>query len=132
MMRTEALVFTFLLVFFAVVTPVYWVMSKEPTGTTALVLTFTLVLMLSGYIWLLERKLPKRPEDRKDGEIVEGAGELGFFPPSSIWPLYCALAAVPVVLAPVFGWWLLLIGFGIGGACLAGWVYQYYRGEHAH
>ena len=76
MMKTEAFVFTFLVVFFGIVAPVYWIMSKEPTGTTALVLTFTLVLMLAGYIWLLERKLPKRPEDRKDGEIIEGAGEL--------------------------------------------------------
>ena len=32
-----------------------------------------------------------RPEDRKDGEIADGAGELGFFPPYSWWPLWCAL-----------------------------------------
>ena len=33
-----------------------------------------------------------RPEDRMDGEIADGAGELGFFPPYSWWPLWCAAA----------------------------------------
>ena len=131
-MKTEVAIFGILALFFAIVAPVYGLMSRDPTGTTALVLTFALVMMITGYLFLLQRKLPQRPEDRKDGEIIEGAGELGFFPPSSIWPLYCGLTAVLVVLAPVFGWWLLLIGFGLGGAALGGWVYQYYRGEHAH
>lgn len=131
-MKVEVLIFGFMVVFFVIVSPIYWVMSGDPTGTTALVLTTALFGMITAYLFLLQRKLPQRPEDRKDGEIVEGAGELGFFPPSSIWPLYCALTAVLVVLAPVFGWWLLILGFGLGGAALAGWVYQYYRGEHAH
>ena len=35
---------------------------------------------------------PDRPEDRSDGEIADGAGEQGFFPPYSWWPLFCASA----------------------------------------
>lgn len=131
-MKTETWIFGGLAIFFAIVAPVYYFMSKDPTGTTALTLAFALVAMLTGYLFLLQRNLPKRPEDRKDGEIVEGAGELGFFPPSSIWPLYCALSAVFVVLSPVFGWWLLILGFGFGALALCGWIYQYYRGDHAH
>jgi hypothetical protein len=73
-----------------------------------------------------------RPEDRAEGDIAEGAGELGFYAPHSKWPLFLSLTFVPVVLAPVFGWWLMLIGFGFGFITLTGLLYEYYRGEHAH
>ena len=33
------------------------------------------------------------PEDRPDGEIADGAGEIGFFSPGSYWPFGLALAA---------------------------------------
>ena len=53
-----------------------------------------------------------RPEDRKDGEIADGAGELGFFPPYSWWPLWCALALGVIVYGTAMGaWWLVIIGW---------------------
>ena len=131
-MKAEAWIFGGLTIFFVVVTPVYWLMSKDVTGTTALILTFFLVLMITGYFGIISRRIPPRPEDRKEGEIAEGAGELGFFPPQSKWPLFCALTFVPVVLAPVFGWWLLFLGFGFGAYTLTGLIYEFYRGDHAH
>lgn len=131
-MKAEFWIFIGLAIFFAPVALIYWLMARDPTGTTALTLTCGLDLMIGGYVYITQRNLPKRPEDRKDGEIADGAGELGFFPPQSIAPLFCALTAAVVVLAPVFGWWLLLIGFGLGTAALASLVYQYYVGEHAH
>lgn len=131
-MKVEAWIFVGLGIFFAPVALIYGLMSRDPTGTTALVLTFCLVMMIGGYVFLLQRNLPKRPEDRKDGEIADGAGELGFFPPQSLAPLLVAITAGVVVLAPVFGWWLLIIGFGFGVAALGSWVYQYYIGDHAH
>ena len=45
--KAEAWIFARLTLFFALVTPVYWVMSEEPTGTSALILTFFLVLMIA-------------------------------------------------------------------------------------
>ena len=68
-------------------------MSEDPTGTTALVMTFFLSLLVAFYLSVTGRRMDARPEDRKEAEIVEGAGELGFFPPYSWWPLYCALHA---------------------------------------
>lgn len=131
-MRIEARIFTILTIFFAVVTPIYWLMSREITGTVALILTFFLVLMLAGYLALVARRIDDRPEDRKDGEIAEGAGELGFLPPRSIWPLAAALTLVLIALGPVFGWWLFLLGLGFGAVACTGWVYEFYRGDHAH
>ena len=29
-------------------------------------------------------------------------------------------------------WWLLIIGAGLGMVALSGFVFEYYRGEHAH
>jgi hypothetical protein len=130
--RVEAWIFGGLTIFFVIVTPIYWLMSHDPTGTAALILTFFLTLMIAGYFGLVARRMPLRPEDRKDGEIAEGAGELGFFPPQSKWPLFCALTFVPVVLGPVFGWWLLFLGFAFGAVTLTGLIYEFYRGDHAH
>ena len=132
-MKTEGLLFVILTVFFAVVTPIYWFMSGDPTGTTALVLTFGLGFLIAFYMLFTARRLPTpRPEDRGDGEIFEMAGEYGFFSPHSWWPLACASAAAVVFLGLVFGWWLFIIGVAYATFAVLGMVYEYYRGEHAH
>jgi hypothetical protein len=42
------------------------------------------------------------------------------------------LALALCVLGIVFGWWLFIIGVGAGSMALIGWVFEFYRGEHAH
>jgi hypothetical protein len=130
--KVEAWIFGILVIFFVVVTPTYWFLSRDPTGSVALVLTFFLALMISGYLALVARRIDPRPEDRSDGQVLEGAGDLGFFPPQSKWPLFCAMTFILVALGPVFGWWLMILGFGLGSVTLTGWVYEFYRGDHAH
>ena len=44
-----------------------------------------------------------RPEDLKDAEIADGAGELGFFPPYSWWPLWCGGALAVIVYGVALG-----------------------------
>ena len=132
-MRTEGIVFAVVTVFFAVVTPVYWFMSGDPTGTTALVLSFGLGFLVAFYLLFTARRLPApRPEDRSDGEIYEMAGEYGFFSPHSWWPLAVAVSGAVVFLGLVFGWWLFLIGAAMATIAVLGFVFEYYRGEHAH
>ncbi len=131
-MKAEAWIFGSLAIFFVIVTPVYWLMSADPTGTAALILTLFLSLMIAAYFGIIARRIPPRPEDRKEGEIAEGAGELGFFPPQSKWPLFVSLTFVLVVLGPVFGWWLMFLGFAFGAYTLTGLIYEFYRGDHAH
>jgi len=130
--KVEAYVFLALTAFFGVIAPLYWILARDPAGTAALALTFLLSLMIAGYLGLIGRRLDPRPEDRNLGEIAEGAGELGFFAPQSIWPLLVALTAALVFLGPVFGWWLSLAGFGFGAITLTGLLYEFYRGDHAH
>jgi hypothetical protein len=130
--KAESWIIVSLAIFCALVAPIYWWITYDPTGTTALVMTTLLCSLLGFYLIVVAKQIPARPEDRLDAEILEGAGELGFFPPYSWWPLYCSLAFSAIVLGVVFGWWLFIIGVGIGLFTLIGWVYEYYRGVHAH
>ncbi len=131
-MRKEAWIFGFNGIFFALVAPKYWFLSKDPTGTAALIMATGLALLVAFYLGFHANKMDPRPEDLREAEVVDGAGELGFFPPYSWWPLWCALALAVCVLGVVFGWWLFIIGVGVGSVTLVGWVFEYYRGEHAH
>ena len=131
-MKIEAWIFAANALFFVVVAPVYWFSSGDPTGTAALVMTAGLTLLVTFYLGFHANKMDPRPEDLEGAEIVDGAGELGFFPPYSWWPLWCAMALAVIVLGVVFGWWLSLIGLGAGSIALIGWIFEFYRGEHAH
>jgi ABC-type glycerol-3-phosphate transport system permease component len=131
-MKVEALVFGLLTGFVLIVTPIYWFMSEDPTGTSALVMTFFLALLVTFYLGVTGKRMDTRPEDRKEAEIADGAGELGFFPPYSWWPLFCAMTLTVCVLGVVFGWWLFIIGSAIGIVTLSGYIFEYYRGDHAH
>lgn len=131
-MRVEAWTMGIVAVFFGVVSPVYWLLSGDPTGTSALVMTTLLALLMAFFLGVLAKQLPDRPEDRNEADVADGAGELGFFPPYSWWPLFCALALGTCVLGVIFGWWLLIIGVGVGAMTLCGYVFEYYRGYHAH
>ncbi len=114
-MKSESWIIVSIAIFCALVAPIYWWITYDWTGTTALVMTTLLCALLGFYLIVVARQIPARPEDRLDAEIVEGAGELGFFPPYSWWPVYSSQAITAIVLGLVIGW-----------------VYEYYRGVHAH
>jgi ABC-type multidrug transport system permease subunit len=131
--KAEAWIFGITTAFLVVVSPAYWLIAGDWTGTSALVMTTLLAAMVTLYLGFHATKMEPRPEDRSDGEIVDGAGELGFFPPYSWWPLWCGSALAVIVYGAALGaWWLLIIGFALGAVALSGWVFEYYRGEHAH
>jgi hypothetical protein len=132
-MRAEAWIFAICTVFFLLVAPAYWFISYDPTGTAALVMTFLLTALVTFYLGFHASRMEPRPEDRKEAEIADGAGELGFFPPYSWWPLWCAATLGVSVFGIAMGaWWLFVIGAGFGTLALCGWIYEYYVGEHAH
>lgn len=131
-MKAETWVFVTCTFFFMVFAPAYWFVTGDPTGTSALVMTSLLTLLVSFYLGFHASKMEPRPEDRNDGEIADGAGELGFFPPYSWWPLWCGLTLAVIVMGVVIAWWLFVIGAVLGAVALSGWIFEYYRGEHAH
>jgi hypothetical protein len=131
--KTEWKVFAPIAGFFVFMAPIYAWFTKlsEPIGLVGLLLAAGTCGLIAFYLARTSRHI-SRAEDRADGEIAEGAGEQGFFPASSIWPLWAALTMVLIVLGPVFGWWITLIGLGMGAWSLTGWVYEYYRGDYRH
>jgi hypothetical protein len=131
-MKAETWIFVITTIFFALVTPAYWFIAYDWTGTSALAMSTLLVAMISLYLGFHASRMEPRPEDRKDAEVADGAGELGFFPPYSWWPFWCGLALAVCVLGVVIGWWLFIIGCGLGVLALQGLIFEYYRGEHAH
>ena len=131
-MKAESWIIVSIAILCALVAPIYWLVTQDPTGTTALIMTTLLCTLLGFYLIVVAKQIPARPEDRLDGDIVDGAGELGFFPPYSWWPLYCSLAFSAIVLGIVIGWWLFIIGAALGLFTLIGWIFEYYRGVHAH
>jgi hypothetical protein len=103
--------------------------AVEWVGTVALILSGLLCSMCGGFFWFVARRIDLRPEDRPDGDIAEGAGEVGFFSPGSYWPFGVALAAATAGLGLVFWqWWLVALGLVmvVFGAC--GLLFEYYSG----
>jgi Cytochrome c oxidase subunit IV len=134
-MRTEYRLFGVLAAFLLAATFVYafWTNGELGTvdwvGTVALSLTFLLTAMCGGFFWFVSRRIELRPEDRPDGEIADGAGEIGFFSPGSYWPFGLALFSTVAGLGLVF-WqmWLLAIGLVALVISTCGLLFEYYSG----
>jgi cytochrome c oxidase subunit IV len=131
-MRVEGWLFLGCGVFLAGADIVYWYVSKDPTGTTALALSVGLALLIGFYVLFTGRRLPRRPEDDNEGEIAEGTGEIGFFSPHSWWPFWLGLSGAVAFLGIAIGWWLVLIGMVAVLFASIGFVFEYYRGHFSH
>ncbi|MGZ4550141.1 MAG: cytochrome c oxidase subunit 4 [Blastococcus sp.] len=131
-MKVESLIFGIIAFFCAATAIVYGIWAKEPIGTTALALSGGLTGLIGGFFWFVSRRIDARPEDRKDADIAEGAGELGFFSPGSYWPFALALSAGVMGLALAFWYsWLIVIGGVALLITIGGLLFEYYVGQNA-
>jgi hypothetical protein len=132
-MKTLTAIFGLGALFFAVVGVTFGLLTHwEAVGSTALLLTSTLLGMIAAYLALLARRVDEQPSDDPDAEIEHGAGDQGVYSPWSWWPLVMAAAAATCFLGLAVGWWVLYIGVALGVVGLVGWVFEYSRGQHAH
>jgi hypothetical protein len=130
--KVEALIFIIIAAFCVIAAAVYGLWSQEPIGTTALVLSGGLTGLIGGFFWFVSRRIDARPEDRKDADIAEGAGELGFFSPGSYWPFALALSAALMGLALAFFYsWLIIIAGAALLITIGGLLFEYYVGQNA-
>jgi hypothetical protein len=134
-MKTEYKIFGIVTVFLFVAMGVYWwwtaydLGSTEYVGVVALALCGLLTLMCGGYFWFVSRRIDPRPEDRDEGEIADGAGEIGFFSPGSYYPFGIAVAVVVAGLGLVYlQWWLIGVGIVATLVASAGLLFEYYSG----
>jgi hypothetical protein len=138
-MKVEARLFELLTLFFVLVAVVYAYFTGvsrtgvEWAGTTAIVLTAGLTLIIGTYFRFVARRLDLRPEDYEDAEIADGAGDLGFFSPGSFWPITLAAAAALTATGfAFFQWWLIGLGVVCVLAAVAGLVFEYHLGPEKH
>lgn len=139
-MRVEARLFEILTGFFVLAAVVYGVLTAvfangglEWAGTTALVLTAGLSLIIGTFFRFVARRLDTRPEDYPDADIADGAGELGFFSPHSWWPILIALAfSTAAIGAALWLPWLIFVGIVCVLAAVSGFVFEYYVGPEKH
>ena len=106
--------------------------SWEAVGTTGILLVAGLGLLVGSYLYVTSRRIDDRPEDDPYGEIDQGAGEQGVFPPHSWWPLLVGGATGLAFLGMAVEWWVAGVGAILAMLALVGWVYEFYRGAHAH
>jgi len=120
--------------FFVPIAIVYGFITNwhEPLGVTGLTLTGGLSGLIGAYFLVTSRRIDPRPEDDPFGEIHQGAGEQGVFAPYSWAPLWIGIGSALVMAGLAVGWWLFFIGAGFSAFAVILWVFEYYRGEHAH
>lgn len=137
-MKVQGWLFLLCGLFFAGVTIAYWFWTKaatgtgEPVGTTAMAISVGFAFMIGYYLMFTARRIGDQPEDNKQADISDGAGEIGFFSPSSWWPLFVCLAAAFAFAGFVIGFWMFLIGLFLVIFAMIGFVFQYYRGHFSH
>ncbi len=139
-MRIEARLFEILTGFFVLAAVAYGALTAvfEPgglewAGTTALVLTAGLSLIIGTFFRFVARRLDTRPEDYDEADIADGAGELGFFSPHSWWPILIAAAfSTAAIGAALWLPWLIVTGIVAVLAAVSGLVFEYYVGPEKH
>jgi hypothetical protein len=130
--KVESLIFGVVAVFCVGAAVVYGFWAQEPIGTTALALSAGLTGLIGGFFWFVSRRIDARPEDRKDAEIADGAGELGFFSPGSYWPFTLALSVALTGLSLAFFYsWLIIMGAVALLISIGGLLFEYYVGQNA-
>ena len=137
-MKTEARLFLGVAAFLWAAAIAYGIWSHdyqghvEVAGVVALILSGGLMFIPGSFFLFVSRRIDPRPEDRRDAEIAEGAGDVGFFSPGSYWPV--GLAAGASVIAVGFAFvqmWLVIVGILILLFMIGGLVFEYYTGGNS-
>jgi hypothetical protein len=119
--RTYSLFLIGIGAFFGVIGLVYWFWGYEDGGFLMLIGTALLGIFPGSYYLWWSHHMKLQPDDDPDADVAEGAGDIGSFPASSIWPFFLGMGALFATLTFVLGLWFapiaatLLISGAIGG-----------------
>ena len=132
-MKAEAWIFGITTIFFVLVTPAYWLITGDWTGTTALVMTALLVALVSFYLGFhaaADGAASGGPQGRRDRRRRRRAGLL----PAVLAGGRCGAACASAIVRARRGDRLVAVHHRLRPRrlALAGWIFEYYRGEHAH
>ena len=138
-MNATVRIFDGLVVFLAILAIAYTYLTGtsrtgiEWVGSTSLVLSAGLCLLIGGYLRFVARRISTLPEDYEEAEISDGAGELGFFSPHSYWPFFIAFSILVIGFGAAFwNWWVLLGGATALIITACALVFEYHLGREKH
>lgn len=109
-MRIEAIVWTLVAVYFAVVGVLYLLFSAEPAGVTFLLFASAYGGLVTGWLWHWNRTNPERAEDVSTADARDEIGVVGVYPSASVRPLGIALGMTATALGFAVGLWLTVVG----------------------
>lgn len=118
-------------VFYLLVAGVYWLMSHDEAGTTALVLTGGLAAMVGFYLVVTAKRMVDQPEDLGDAEIWDADPDYGHFSPHSWAPLMMGVSAAITFAGLAFAAWIVVSGLVLVILSAAYWLFEYYTGPDA-
>jgi hypothetical protein len=127
-MKVEAKVLLGLGAFFGAMFVVYWHFSNEDAGGVMMFGGMLLGFLPGGYYYWWSRRMKARPEDNPYATQAQGAGVVGSFPGTSIWPFTLGAGCFLMVLALVFGIWLVIPAIALVFWALVGGTAEGRRG----
>ena len=129
-MKVEAKLLLSLGLFFGLMVTVYWFWGHENAGSVMMFAGMLLCFVPGSYYYWWSRRMKARPEDDPNATQTQGAGVIGSFPGTSIFPLTLGIGAFFVVMALVFGIWFLVPGLALAAWALLGATSEGRRGGH--
>lgn len=137
-MKVDGKLFLWGMVFYAIVALAYGLWTNgfygqvDWAGVTALTFTTFMAFLIGFYLVFTARRVGELPEDDQLADPEDADPDYGFFSPHSWWPMCLAGSVAIVAFGWVFAAWL--VAFGV--VCLLystwGFLFEYYRGDHAH
>ena len=118
-------------VFYGLLAVIYWFITEELVGATALALTGGLAFLVGFYVLFTHRRIGTLPEDTPDANIEDVDPDYGFFSPHSWWPLVVGFSVAVTAIGLAFAAWIVILGVGMLMLSLIGFVFEYYRGPFA-
>ncbi|MGI9053102.1 MAG: aa3-type cytochrome oxidase subunit IV [Ilumatobacteraceae bacterium] len=113
-MRVETIMWAGLVVYYAVLGAIYWLVDGDAAGASLLLMATGLGGLMAGWLWDWRRHHAEpAAADRVDADADAETGVVGIFPSASVRPLALGVGITAIALGVVIGSWMLLAGVAI-------------------
>ncbi len=112
-MKIEAILWTGVAIYFAVIGVIYFAVGGDTTGVALLLIATGLGGLIAGWTWNWSRRHDQRIEDRADVDAIDHTGVVGIYPTASLRPIAIAAGATVMMVGIAIGSWLSMIGIAI-------------------
>lgn len=113
-MRVETIMWAGLVVYYAVLGAIYWLVDGDAAGASLLLMATGLGGLMAGWLWDWRRHHAEpAAADRADADADAETGVVGIFPSASVRPLALGVGITAIALGVVIGSWMLLAGVAI-------------------